>query len=169
MQSLGRRKLEQVDINKLDSRELDMLVAEYVFGLHVEVVKPTWYDREVMLFISPESGLIIYSYDTNGCNAMMYRNGVDSKDGIAEPLPFFSLDDTIVWEIIDQLRGNGWRVNIHVEPESVEVNVYCPFGPCKKHGTKTHNWHGATASGETLPLALCRAALKALMEVRKNA
>lgn len=42
-------------------RKVDALVAERVLGLRVEVVKPDWYDREVVLFISPKSGLVTYS------------------------------------------------------------------------------------------------------------
>jgi hypothetical protein len=40
------------------------------------------------------------------------------------------------------------------------VSFTCQMGPCKRHGNKLNNHHGAyDIEGDTVPLAICRAAL----------
>jgi len=43
------------------------------------------------------------------------------------------------------------------------VSFVCSMGPCSRHKTTHHNHHGAyDVEGETLPMAICKAALIAL-------
>ena len=47
--------------------------------------------------------------------------------------------------------------------EIAVVSFICGMGPCTRHGTTHHNHHGAyDVEGETLPMAICKAALIAL-------
>ena len=47
--------------------------------------------------------------------------------------------------------------------EIAVVSFICSTGPCPRHGTTHHNHHGAyDIEGETLPMAICKAALIAL-------
>jgi hypothetical protein len=73
-----------------EDRQLDKLIAEKVFGYEVEMVKPDWYPFEVYLFKWPERGVYAYSLDEDACNARMYRNGVDEREGFLDSLPFYS-------------------------------------------------------------------------------
>lgn len=154
-----------MDIDKLEAgRELDALAAEYIFDLRVDVIKPDWYDREVMLFISHESGLVVYSYDSNGCNAMMYRNRLNEVDGVADPLPYFSEDIAAAWEVVERLLSDGLVFLLNF--------LDVPYEPIGWHGCFHGGWGNFKtdyhAFGcETAPLAICRAALKAVFGLKK--
>ena len=90
---------ETIEWSKLSPREQDAVVAEKVFGLERRSVRPYWYNREVLCLHDPANGLMTYSYDSNGCNAIMFRNGQDSTMGTADPLPFF----TTKWEHVENV------------------------------------------------------------------
>jgi hypothetical protein len=91
------------------ARELDALVAEKVLGMHVERIRPAWYHggQEVLCFYQPLGTLMEYSLDADACNAMMFRNGVDERDGIAPPLPFYTGDIAAAWEVVAHMLGNS--------------------------------------------------------------
>jgi hypothetical protein len=77
-------------------------------------------------------------------------------------------------EVVDRMRGdlfsfNAWQPSRIAEiPERTPVEIavvsfICSKGPCTRHGTTHHNHHGAyDVEGETLPMAICKAALIAL-------
>lgn len=47
--------------------------------------------------------------------------------------------------------------------ERAVVSFVCSKGPCEKHGNPYHNHHGTyNIVANTLPLAICRAAILAL-------
>lgn len=97
----------------MTERELDIAIAERVLGMRVERVTPSWYGREVILFYHPDDPLIVYSYDTNACNAMMYRNGVDNTNGIAPPLPNYSQELELAWsEVKPTIQDTSLLVDI---------------------------------------------------------
>jgi len=76
-----------------EGSQWDILVVKIIFGFREEIITPEWYHgREVHLFYDDVNfpGLIQYSWDSNSCNAQMYRNGKDDSQGIADPLPWYT-------------------------------------------------------------------------------
>lgn len=60
-------------------------------GLTPIILYPNWYHLPVLAFYDPENPpLMVFSFDANACNAMMYRNGKNEDAWYADPLPFFS-------------------------------------------------------------------------------
>ena len=89
-----------------DNRQLDIMIAEHVLGYVTRRIKPSWYKYEVILFFEKDHPLVIYSFDENSCNAMMYANGVDEKDGTAQALPFYSTEIQDAWEVCVAMQGD---------------------------------------------------------------
>jgi hypothetical protein len=100
-----------------------MLIAEKVFGYQVEVVKPEWYKFEVYLFKDVERDCYLYSLDENACNAMMYRNGVDARDGTLPPLPFYSIADSTDFTYLHEpmLIQHSARIHYYCNPRGGKV------------------------------------------------
>ncbi len=139
----------------LSDRQLDLVVAEHVFGLVPRKVKPDWYKLEVTLFSYPNDPLITYSFDENACNACMHRNGVDEKAGTARPLPFWACEDEGATEVVREMegRGFGWEIRKLAEP----VDPSRPYEARFCSATVD-----ARASAESSARAICTAALRAL-------
>lgn len=91
--------------DSLDNRTIDQLVAEHVLKLTVKKIRVDWYQFEIWLFLDPD-GLIRYSWDGNACNAIMNRNGRDESDGVADPLPFFSIETESAWEVVEAMKND---------------------------------------------------------------
>ena len=132
-------------------REIDKKIAEKVFGLEVRRIKPDWYRYEVLCFYEPGYPLMVYSFDQNGCNARMYRNGIDERDGIASTLPFWSQDIADAWEVVEHFKKQDYMVSVNVGPEA---GWWCCMYPPAGDFIETE-------SCESAPLAICRAALQA--------
>lgn len=140
-------------------RELDCQIAEHVLGYEVRTVKPDWYPHEVRCFFWRESNLplMAYSYDQNACNASMYANGIDMKDGYAQALPRWSGDsDGMVWEVVHAMIKRGFRFWLVDEPGICENRFRCCFA--KDVGRMMEE--STTAKG--VEEAICRAALKTI-------
>lgn len=87
-----------------DMRVVDVAVAEHLIGYRRETVQPSWYRVPVDLFSIEFDGRqeVVYSYDANACNAMIFRNRVDDKMGYAQPLPRYSSEIHVAWvEVLD--------------------------------------------------------------------
>jgi len=77
-------------------------------------------------------------------------------------------------EVVDRMRNDWFSFKCWQPgkdgPELIKsnrdyavVSFICGAGPCTRHGTTHHNHHGAyDVEGETLPMAICKAALIAL-------
>lgn len=136
-------------------RELDALIAEKVLGFVVKRVKPEWYPAEVTLFCYPNSDLIEYSCDPRSNNAIMFRNGRDDSDGSAAPLPNYSDDIEAAWEVVEHLTRTTkqwFRLEMSCVTNEASFEI-------SGAGDADGDW---TAEAETAPLAICRAALKAV-------
>ena len=95
-----------------EDARLNFAIAQEVFGMRVEAIEPEWYRQTVWLFFKEGFPNVVYSYDNNACNAMMYRNGKDISGGTAPPLPFWSSEFGGAWEVIAELKqrgGDTWK------------------------------------------------------------
>lgn len=90
--------------------QLNLFIAEHVIGLRVVVVQPSWYDRPVFTFFETGYPLMVYAWDTNACNAQMFRNGVDASDGHTECLPNWVGEETegYEWAIVSAMIERGY-------------------------------------------------------------
>ena len=103
------------EVEELSDYDLRLQVAEHVVGLHVERVKPDWYEREVFCFYDPAfPQLVAYSWDANACNAMMFCNGKDASAGYAPPLPSYESEDSggAEYEVINAMIGRGYHFRL---------------------------------------------------------
>jgi len=104
-------------------RELDARIAEHVLGMTVRRVTPDWNrGREVTLFYLPGAALIEYSLDA-ALDAIMFRNGVDASDGMAQPLPAYSEDIAAAWEVVEKLAVCLPRITREVLPDGYRVQM----------------------------------------------
>lgn len=88
-------------------------------------------------------------------------------------VPSYTADIAEAMSVVGQMRGDGFSFKAwqpaspgHDHPfmdGGAVVSFVCSSGPCEKHGNPNHNHHGAyDVQDETLPLAICKAALIAL-------
>lgn len=135
-----------MDIDKLEAgRELDALVAEKVMGLNLTVIPETCPYCD---------GYVSQNRDPGWCGSCgAYVN---------EPEPY-STDIAAAWEVVEKMRtwkGKGTLgcracIEIHSIDGSFEEGENKPY--------LAMIW-GKEGIAKTAPLAICRAALKAVME-----
>lgn len=87
-------------------------------------------------------------------------------------LKCYTEDIAHAMEVVGKMRVDGfsWKAwqcnavdNAGDPPNSAVVSFVCNLGPCEKHGNPHCNHHGAyDVRADTLPLAICLAALIAL-------
>lgn len=82
-------------------------------------------------------------------------------------IPEYSTDIAAAWLVVERLNAMGYSIHLHQFHASIgggwSVDVHCPFGPCKLHGTTEHDCHGVDdVIGGSAPLAICKAALAAV-------
>ena len=148
------------EIDELEGRALDIAVGSVLFE-HI-TINPEWYRFPVEGFFDRQSGLMVYSYDTNGCNALMFRNGESDSDGTADPLPYWSDDIAQAWELVEELweLGNNFAINrlfMTCGQYAVSVDRHAEDRICEL--IRDSRWE--TTSAATAPTAICRAYLKA--------
>ena len=83
--------------------------------------------------------------------------------------PLYSTYHPAAWGVCERMRALGFSVKIFMPESQIEavVSFICSRGPCERHGTSTHNHHGAyDVDAPTVELAICRAALIALASGR---
>lgn len=91
---------------------------------------------------------------------------------LSSDLKFYSADILYAMEVTDKMRADGfnWKAWQPATEDAASpfvhgaiVSFVCSRGPCPKHGNPRQNHHGAyDVEGETLPMAICKAALIAL-------
>jgi hypothetical protein len=116
------------------NRKLDILISEYIF------------DKEV--------------YETDDCNG---EDNYWLDKNSENELPFYSSSIEEAWKVMDQVRKIHWRDVVSLFSPTDESKLwFCHF---------EKKWHGRDGSvveiydmesGETAPLAICLAALRAL-------
>lgn len=126
-------------------RTLDALVDEKLFGR--EVVWAQW-----------------------GGSDQAFRKG-ESDFGMPMSVPYYSTKIADAFLLVDLMRDDWFSFKafqpakeapelIRSPYEYANVSFICGAGPCSRHNTDFHNHHGAyNVEAETLPLAICRAAL----------
>lgn len=133
-------------IEEISRRKIDVLIAEWM-GCKV---------------VDPESSL-------PKCACLHYPHSQEMIDF----LKFYSEDIVFAMEVVEKMRADGfsWKAwqpaTEDGQPVTYSygavVSFVCSKGPCPKHGNPHQNHHGAyDVSAETLPMAICRAALIAL-------
>ena len=112
-------------------REVDCLLAQHVLNYEMQIVNPDWYPHEVRCFIwrDSKSPLMAYSYDQNACNASMFANGKDEKDGYAQPLPRWSGEDSegYEWEVVNAMLSRGRHLWLTSLPGIYRISYQCTF------------------------------------------
>lgn len=133
-------------------RELDALVAEKVMNIHQEV--PT---REVSktlgVFRGVEHPLAMWRDD----------RGYWFLDG----LPYYSTKIAAAWEVVEELHECGYWLQLRSPFGTGEANdgYWAGFTPHLMTGW--NGWLGNWIQAQTAPIAICRAALLAVMGVEK--
>jgi hypothetical protein len=119
-------------------RALDALVAEKVMGCKVFAVKR--YDGEVLR----------YRCD---CAAGTPQAPLHSDDFIDHTIKRYSEDWRVAGEVVERLNAHGWLIGMCYQR---------PSPPGYYLALTNGNMEPARGEAETLPLAICRAALKAM-------
>lgn len=168
-------------------RELDALVAEWVFGLRIVSRKwpcatdsccgglSPWSNskddhfapdpRTVALFGEPDSLQPVYEWRS--------PEWTDTPPGFffVELVPYYSTDDAAAVSVIRRMAALGWRWCVH-DSDSYEADAeqadaepfYCYFQKATPDGGVAE----PEAAGATFALAVARAALGAFCEVEKT-
>ena len=131
-------------------REMDALVAEKVMGCSVM--------RENYHRTLGDGGK--WEWLRCGCigGPHNYRDDT-ARDGM---LVYYSTDISAAWEVVEKMGALGWKFGMVQDGTLWDVNTYNPDvrPSCAFCG---HTPSGAiNASAPTVPLAICRAALKAV-------
>ncbi len=92
----------------MNHRQLDILIAEKVLGFEVRRIKTLWYKYDIVLFFAKGHPHVVYSYDENSCNAIMFANGIDESDGVAQALPHYSTEIQAAWEVCDRMKDHEY-------------------------------------------------------------
>lgn len=118
-------------------REIDALVAELVMGWTKVRKASTW-----------ESAAMIYS------GTFVYTIGVTPDQKTNDVIPYHSTDIAAAWQVVEKMRlvGVSMWIGPHLDNEwAVQIKP------------SINNYHEFVRA-DTAPLAICRAALLAVME-----
>ncbi len=124
------------------TRQLDIEVAEKVFGKRVVFIKALqgykWDDETPIISEYP-------AMEEHGTTA--YE---DLGNVVINLVPCYSTEFEAATEVVRHMVENGWKFVL------------------KKHGEGRYvaSFEWASAGGDTIPLAICRAALMAIGEIR---
>jgi len=130
-------------------REMDALVAEKVMGCSVM--------RENYHRTLGDGGK--WEWLRCGCigGPHNYRDDT-ARDGM---LVYYSTDISAAWEVIDKLLSVGMSVELNAYPSArYDVRIYKSIP--HDGGMPTTSMFAGEALDDTVPLAICRAALKAV-------
>jgi len=130
---------EEIDMMPA-GREMDVAIAEQSMGYRWE--RPS-YLQNSDLFVAPNTDEVGYRYEGR---APVYYEG----------LPHYSTDIAAAWQVVESLRAMGFVVLIS-SPRPVHA-----WGVEAWHLDVEHDRRRGEAYADTAPLAICRAALKAV-------
>ena len=126
-------------LNMPPSKDMDMLIEEKIFKRH-----PC--DKWYLLQMTVEGG--IYMHGDSVCE-------YDNKCYMENNPPKYSTNISAAWKIVERMQGDWWKMEfltgIHAA-EFEKPNMKC----------ENQTYHEATA--DTMPLAICRAALLTTLE-----
>lgn len=107
--------------------------------------------------------------------ARLAYSAAPPEEGYHQPRPVSQHIDVAMNLVVARMRKDWfsfkcWQPSLEAEanlgtklPDMATVSFVCGAGPCPRHGTNFYNHHGAyDVQGETLPHAICLAALEAL-------
>lgn len=115
----------------------------------------------------------VMGYDPKETNPAKWAwwDPVELTFGRRKPLPGpYSTDRGAAMEVVDRMRADWFSFRAFQPARGAPfsanysiVSFVCGAGPCPRHKTDFHNHHGAyDVTADTLPVAICRAALVAL-------
>lgn len=133
-------------IDQMDLRQIDVLIAEWI-GCKV---------------VDPGSAI-------PRCECHHHPHSLE----LSPNLKPYSEDMLYAMEVVEKMRADGfswkaWQPALSEHGQALTdggaiVSFVCNFGPCKTHGNPHCSYHGGIdVQAETLPLAICKAALIAL-------
>jgi hypothetical protein len=144
------------DVDSMQAgRELDEVIALDVMGW--EHRTESWYDGEGVegsRFIGPNgeerTAFGHYNYD------------LEELD-----LPRYSTDIAAAWEVVERMNNKGWFSDLSIrQSDSIGERYMCAFASSAQY----EPWNPASMAGYTwagtMPLAICKAALRAVYEFR---
>jgi len=137
------------------SLELNILVEIHVLGTSKEAI-----DKYLRWLTDP---------------ARLTYSAAPPEEGYHQPRPVSQFIDAAMNLVVEHMRKDWfsfkcWQPSLEAaenlgatSPYQAIVSFVCGAGPCPRHGTDFYNHHGAyDVQGETLPHAICLAALEAL-------
>lgn len=144
------------DIDKLEAgRELDALIAERVMGwkwcASPNTFKPGRPWRRWLA--EPYRNMPVW----DGVTEMPIDGLFDEESNVL----YYSTDIAAAWEVVEKLRETWPVVLVTVGPKHYDVEINTD------KGSPSHYRLVEDAQAETLPLAICRAALKAISTQEK--
>lgn len=142
------------DVMALEGRELDMVVAERVFGLKRETTRIQWPRIEVTVFESPGTGGMVYYYHPDDPDVCLGRH----KDGfwaMLHPLPQFSSDIAWAWLVVERMRKLGFCYYLD-DHEGTHKAVFARINRSRQVVGPHYR-----AESESAPLSICHAAVLA--------
>jgi hypothetical protein len=133
-------------ISMVPGRELDELVAEKVMNLCVLDTVQQYGD-----------GCVVSDKGFDEWTIHPYHGKIDDPD-LLEP---YSTNISSAWEVVAKFNSMGWRVHLAVDPDYTQADII-KNKSSESYGTGWERVDGNNA--ETTPLAICKAALLAVME-----
>lgn len=168
-----------IDIAMLEAgRELDALVAELALGFR-------WEEWQTGRGLYDQENIKRGKRFHNNKLAFEEVPPMGQEAVSTRPLPHYSTDIASAWAVVHEMRRRGFDFKMEqsgahhyvgsngrftVFNEKTMVSFTCHNAVCSEekgpgvdwHGAAGGNGHGAELEAETAPLAICRAALKAL-------
>ena len=123
-------------------RELDALIAEKVMG---------WEWRKTSLN-DEQKVLVMGNYNPLDDSTDFWWG-----DDVMKLVPYYSRDIAAAWQVVEKMREEGLDIDITVRPKIEYGCRVAPRGECNTDNV-------VFLASTTAPLAICRAALKAVGE-----
>jgi hypothetical protein len=155
-----RPKLEQI-LSEPAGRRVDAWVAEYVMGWRWVIAQSLplrFYLFEPLLLRAKYPPGLVFTADQLPAGAVQIHRAT---------MPKYSENGSAAWDVVLRLFDSGWEAK---PQRATDRDGFCwtfsrPLGPCRKHGSMKEGGSGTLqAWAETAPLAICRAALRVVLD-----
>lgn len=130
--------------------ELDAEIAQRVFGLRVE-----WDDEECSS--ATPGAKWVYGSEYWAVSVPYVYHSEDDDEG--EYLQSYSSDIAAAWLVVEAMRARGYSFEVGCNPDRKKTGYESTFWEPYEKGKMVRMWE---AEADTAPVAICRAALKAL-------